>query len=244
MLRRIWSRLTRRHLRPPAVAGYRAYTTQFDLEVRAADLPKVIGRTGEEAFREYAAEFDYAMAAWRAKADLAAIAAIDRIRGVGGFEPADTVASLLIDHSGSLRGQRAIIATALAEVVAELWSRLGISYELLGFTTRSWQGGQSRALWQSAGCPADPGRLCDLLHIIYRAADESIPGAPWAIRNLMRRELLKENVDGEAILWAAGRLRKRPEKHKLLVVVSDGAPVDDSTLAANDLEFSIATSRR
>ena len=97
-----------------------------------------------------------------------------------------------------------------------------------------WRGGKSRWSWRRAGRPASPGRLCDLLHIIYRSADETIAGPPWSIRNLLRREILKENIDGEAVLWAAHRLRGRSEKRKILVVVSDGAPVDDSTLAAND----------
>jgi cobaltochelatase CobT len=217
-----------------STTGYRAYTTKFDLEIRAEDLPKLFGRTGEDTLRRYVSEFDRAMTEWRAMADLAAIEAVDRIKAGGALAPKDTVASLLIDHSGSLRGQRAIIATALAEIVADFWSRLGISFEILGFTTRTWHGGYSRWWWRLAGRPANPGRLCDLLHIIYRSADQSTPGAPWSIRNLMRRELLKENVDGEAILWAAHRLRSRPENRKMLVVVSDGAPVDDATLAAND----------
>jgi cobaltochelatase CobT len=142
-----------------------------------------------------------------------------------------------MDHSGSLRGQRAIIATALAQVVADFWSRLGIRYEILGFTTRSWKGGQSRQAWQAAGSPPDPGRLCDLLYIIYRSADSTNPGAPWTMHNLLRRDLLKENIDGEAIMWAARRLRDCRETRKLLVVVSDGVPADDSTLLANDPEF-------
>jgi cobaltochelatase CobT len=193
-----------------------------------------MGFADEHTFRRYVAEFDRAMTEWRAMVDLAAIEAVSRVKTAGTLDLEDTVASLLIDHSGSIRGPRAIIAVAVAEIVADFWSHLGIAYEILGFTTRSWRGGNSRSSWRRAGRPANPGRLCDLLHIIYRSADQTSAGAPWLIRNLMRREILKENVDGEAILWAADRLRGRPEKRKLLVVVSDGAPVDDSTLAAND----------
>ena len=132
-----------------------------------------------------------------------------------------------------MRNQPSIIATTLATIVAECWSLLGIRYEILGFTTRSWRGGRPRRHWIMAGRPAYPGRLCELLHIVYRSADDTCAGAPQSIRNMMREELLKENVDGEAVMWAAERLRKRPEMRKVLVVVSDGAPVDDATLAAN-----------
>jgi cobaltochelatase CobT len=215
--------------------GYRAYTTQFDLEVNAADLAKSLRLGGESAFHSYALEFDRALAGWQAAANIVAVESTAQIKSiVSAASLKDTVASLLIDHSGSMRGQRAMIVTAMTEIIAEYWSRLGISYEILGFTTRSWKGGLSRRKWLRAGRPANPGRLCDLLHIIYRSADDTYPGAPWLIRSLLRPELLKENIDGEALLWAARRLRQRTEHRKLLVVVSDGAPVDDSTISAND----------
>jgi cobaltochelatase CobT len=220
---------------PPPDGGYRIFTTQYDLEIRVEDLPKVMGWLDEAAFRDYALECDRTVDAWRAAADLAAIAAVDRVKAANSTgNLRDTVACLLIDHSGSMRGQRAILGTAVADIVADFWSRIGIAYEILGFTTQSWRGGRSRHAWRRIGQPPNPGRLCDLLHIIYRSADETVPGAPWSIRNLMRRELLKENIDGEAILWAVRRLRARPEQRRVLVVMSDGVPVDDSTLAAND----------
>src|SRR5262249_4401889 len=194
--------------------------------------------SGAQAFNEYAAAYDQGMGSWRAAADIAAMNSVQSVRSsTSSSILAQTVAALLIDHSGSMRGQRAIIATALAEIVAEYWNRLGIAYELLGFTTCSWHGGNSRKAWERAGRPANPGRLCDLLHIIYRSADETNPGAPWTIRNIMRRELLKENVDGEALVWAARRLGENPQPRKMLLVVSDGAPVDDSTIAENDPEI-------
>jgi len=145
----------------------------------------------------------------------------------------DTVVTLLIDNSGSMRGRPISIAAICADILARTLERCGVRTEILGFTTRAWKGGQSREAWLQAGRPARPGRLNDLRHIIYKAAD-----APWrrARRNLglmMREGLLKENIDGEALLWAHGRLLARPEDRRILMVISDGAPVDDSTLSVN-----------
>ncbi|HFA59970.1 MAG TPA: cobaltochelatase subunit CobT, partial [Rhodospirillales bacterium] len=145
----------------------------------------------------------------------------------------DTVVSLLIDNSGSMRGRPITIAAMSAEILARTLERCGVKVEILGFTTRAWKGGQSREAWLRAGKPPQPGRLNDLRHIVYKAAD-----APWrrARRGLglmLREGLLKENIDGEAILWAHERLLARPEQRRILMVISDGAPVDDSTLSAN-----------
>jgi len=145
----------------------------------------------------------------------------------------DTVVSLLIDNSGSMRGRPITIAAMSAEILARTLERCGVKVEILGFTTRAWKGGQSREAWLKAGKPPQPGRLNDLRHIVYKAAD-----APWrrARRGLglmLREGLLKENIDGEAILWAHQRLLARPEQRRILMVISDGAPVDDSTLSAN-----------
>lgn len=145
----------------------------------------------------------------------------------------DTVVSLLIDNSGSMRGRPISIAAISADILARTLERCGVKVEILGFTTRAWKGGQSREAWLSQGRPPGPGRLNDLRHIVYKAADE-----PWrrARRNLglmMREGLLKENIDGEALLWAHGRLIARPEERRVLMVISDGAPVDDSTLSVN-----------
>ncbi|MCS6987236.1 MAG: cobaltochelatase subunit CobT [Sphingomonadaceae bacterium] len=145
----------------------------------------------------------------------------------------DTVVSLLIDNSGSMRGRPISIAAISADILARTLERCGVKTEILGFTTRAWKGGQSREDWLAAGRPPQPGRLNDLRHIVYKPAD-----APWrrARRNLglmMREGLLKENIDGEALLWAHGRLIARPEDRRILMVISDGAPVDDSTLSAN-----------
>lgn len=145
----------------------------------------------------------------------------------------DTVVSLLIDNSGSMRGRPISIAAACADILARTLERCGVKVEILGFTTKAWKGGQSREKWLKANKPAGPGRLNDLRHIIYKGAD-----APWrrARRNLglmMREGLLKENIDGEALHWAHERLRVRHEQRKILMMISDGAPVDDSTLSVN-----------
>ncbi|HEX8621286.1 MAG TPA: cobaltochelatase subunit CobT [Allosphingosinicella sp.] len=145
----------------------------------------------------------------------------------------DTVVSLLIDNSGSMRGRPISIAAISADILARTLERCGVKVEILGFTTRAWKGGQARETWLAAGRPPGPGRLNDLRHIVYKAADE-----PWrrARKNLglmMREGLLKENIDGEALLWAHHRLIARPEERRILMVISDGAPVDDSTLSVN-----------
>ncbi len=146
----------------------------------------------------------------------------------------DTVVTLLIDNSGSMRGRPISIAAISAEIMARTLERCGVKTEILGFTTRAWKGGQSRESWLEAGRPQNPGRLNDLRHIIYKKADE-----PWrrAKRNLglmMREGLLKENIDGEALLWAHNRIINRPEERRIMMVISDGAPVDDSTLSVNN----------
>ncbi|MCW5685805.1 MAG: cobaltochelatase subunit CobT [Pseudolabrys sp.] len=145
----------------------------------------------------------------------------------------DTVVTLLLDNSGSMRGRPITVAATCADILARTLERCGVKVEILGFTTRAWKGGQSREAWLASGKPANPGRLNDLRHIIYKAAD-----APWrrARKNLglmMREGLLKENIDGEALDWAHKRLLARPEQRKILMMISDGAPVDDSTLSVN-----------
>jgi cobaltochelatase CobT len=145
----------------------------------------------------------------------------------------DTVVTLLIDNSGSMRGRPITVAAMSADILARTLERCGVKVEILGFTTRAWKGGQSRERWITAGKPAHPGRLNDLRHIIYKPAD-----APWrrARRSLglmLREGILKENIDGEALLWAHNRLIARSEQRRILMVISDGAPVDDSTLSVN-----------
>ncbi len=145
----------------------------------------------------------------------------------------DTVVTLLIDNSGSMRGRPITVAAMCGDILARTLERCSVKVEILGFTTRAWKGGQSRERWVAEGKPRNPGRLNDLRHIIYKPAD-----APWrrARKNLglmLREGLLKENIDGEALLWAYRRLTARPERRRILMVISDGAPVDDSTLSVN-----------
>jgi cobaltochelatase CobT len=145
----------------------------------------------------------------------------------------DTVVTLLIDNSGSMRGRPITIAAICADILARTLERCAVKVEILGFTTRAWKGGSSRERWISSGKPANPGRLNDLRHIVYKPAD-----APWrrarkSLGLMLREGILKENIDGEALHWAHQRLLARPEERRILMVISDGAPVDDSTLSVN-----------
>jgi cobaltochelatase CobT len=145
----------------------------------------------------------------------------------------DTVVTLLLDNSGSMRGRPIMVAACCADILARTLERCGVKVEILGFTTRAWKGGQAREAWLAAGKPPNPGRLNDLRHIIYKTAD-----APWrrarrSLALMMREGLLKENIDGEALGWAHARLMARPEQRRILMMISDGAPVDDSTLSVN-----------
>ena len=145
----------------------------------------------------------------------------------------DTVVTLLIDNSGSMRGRPISIAAISADILARTLERCGVKTEILGFTTRAWKGGQSRESWLAAGRPPQPGRLNDVRHIVYKKADEPWRRARTNLGLMMREGLLKENIDGEALLWAHARLLARPEERRILMVISDGAPVDDSTLSVN-----------
>ncbi|MBW8842931.1 MAG: cobaltochelatase subunit CobT [Sphingomonadales bacterium] len=145
----------------------------------------------------------------------------------------DTVVTLLIDNSGSMRGRPISIAAISADILARTLERCGVKTEILGFTTRAWKGGQARESWLAAGRPPQPGRLNDVRHIVYKQADEPWRRAKPSLGLMMREGLLKENIDGEALLWAHARLIGRPEERKIMMVISDGAPVDDSTLSVN-----------
>ena len=145
----------------------------------------------------------------------------------------DTVVTLLLDNSGSMRGRPIMIAAMCADILGRTMERCAVKTEILGFTTRAWKGGQSREKWTIDGKPAHPGRLNDLRHIVYKSADEPWRRAKKNLGLMMREGLLKENIDGEALMWAHNRLMARPEQRKILMVISDGAPVDDSTLSVN-----------
>jgi len=149
----------------------------------------------------------------------------------------DTVVTLLIDNSGSMRGRPITIAAICADILSRTLERCSVKVEILGFTTKNWKGGQSREAWNKNGKPKTPGRLNDLRHIIYKGADTHWRQSKSNIGLMLKEGLLKENIDGEAITWAFNRLKKRKEERKILMVISDGAPVDDSTLSVNSGDF-------
>ncbi|MFN3863401.1 MAG: cobaltochelatase subunit CobT [Erythrobacter sp.] len=250
---------------PPSV-DYKAYTTRFDEEVAAPDLcdaeeldrlrayldsqltglQGVVTRLANRLQRRLMAQqnrswdFDQEEgvldAARLARVIISPGTALSfKVERDVAFK--DTIVTLLIDNSGSMRGRPISIAAISADILARTLERCGVKTEILGFTTRAWKGGQSREAWLADGKPPNPGRLNDLRHIIYKQADE-----PWrrARRNLglmMREGLLKENIDGEALIWAHSRLLYRPEERRILMVISDGAPVDDSTLSVNSAGY-------
>ena len=149
----------------------------------------------------------------------------------------DTIVTLLIDNSGSMRGRPITIAAICADILSRTLERCSVKVEILGFTTKNWKGGQSREFWNKNGKPKTPGRLNDLRHIIYKSADTHWRQAKNNLGLMLKEGLLKENIDGEAISWSFSRLKKRKEERKILMVISDGAPVDDSTLSVNSGDF-------
>jgi cobaltochelatase CobT len=244
----------------PAV--YRAFTTEFDevveadalcdadeltrlrslLDQQLAHLQSVISRLANRLQRRLLAK---QARAWEFDLDEGVLDAARLARIVTNptyplsykrekeTEFRDTVVTLLIDNSGSMRGRPITVAAMSADILARTLERCGVKVEILGFTTRAWKGGQARERWIAAGKPANPGRLNDLRHIVYKPAD-----APWrrarkSLGLMLREGILKENIDGEALIWAHSRLLARSEQRRILMVISDGAPVDDSTLSVN-----------
>ncbi|MGJ4944422.1 cobaltochelatase CobT-related protein [Bradyrhizobium sp. HKCCYLS1011] len=217
---------------------YRAYTTRFDREVDAAGIDNVLGPLSKKdraALDEAWHVFQTDLLPWRTRLHIRAAEIAAEIRArLSEQERADTTVTLLVDQSGSMRGQKMIFAAASADIAQEFLANLGMSCEVLGFTTSSWRGGRSRAQWRWYLRPRRPGRLNDLLHIIYKdAKNQRASSGDHAFRQMLRPDLPKENIDGEAVLWAADRLRRLPQHRKFLIFLSDGAPVDDSTLLAN-----------
>jgi cobaltochelatase CobT len=153
------------------------------------------------------------------------------------FDFKDTIVTLLIDNSGSMRGRPITIAALCADILSRTLERCSVKVEVLGFTTKNWKGGKSRETWAKTDKPKNPGRLNDLRHIIYKGADTHWRQAKNNIGLMLKEGLLKENIDGEAISWAYNRIKKRKEERKILMVISDGAPVDDSTLSVNSGDF-------
>jgi cobaltochelatase CobT len=231
--------------RPPTPrnsTSYHVYTREFDVIVEAEKLDSVLGRLPrdqEAAHAEAWATFSYALQGWRTKAHLTALAAAERIRmAVDAGELADTAISILVDQSGSMRGQSMLLVAAACDIAQDFLVHLGVTTEVLGFTTVRWKGGKSRELWVRTGKRPLPGRLSDLLHIVYRSADDrraSTGGNHF--KPMLRPDLPKENVDGEAIEWAVDRLMAMPARRRTLLILSDGVPADDSTLMANDAGF-------
>ena len=246
--------------------GYRVFTTRFDEEVAAADLAEpaelerlrgyldrqleplrgAVGRLANKLQRRLMAqqsrswEFDREEGLLDA-ARLARVVANPtlplsfKVEKEAPFR--DTVVSILIDNSGSMRGRPISIAAVSADVLARTLERCQVKVEILGFTTRAWKGGQSREAWLAAGRPATPGRLNDLRHIIYKGADAPWRRARMSLGLMMKEGLLKENIDGEALEWAHRRLARRAEARRIMMVISDGAPVDDSTLSVNPANY-------
>jgi cobaltochelatase CobT len=246
--------------------GYHAYTTRFDEEVPAEDLcdPEelsrlrhqldlqlatlhgVVSRLANRLQRRLMAQqtrswsFDLEegiLDAGRLSRIVANPSLSLSYKQERETEFRDTVVSLLLDNSGSMRGRPISVAAACGDILARTLERCNVKVEILGFTTRAWKGGQSRELWVTNNKPPNPGRLNDLRHIIYKAADTPWRRARTNLGLMLREGLLKENIDGEALLWAWRRLKARPEARKILMVISDGAPVDDSTLSANPASY-------
>jgi hypothetical protein len=213
------------------------------------------GRPSQEPYWAYSLEFDETISAKRLIGDAKktiqlqsllsdAVGGIKRRRGKTpelfralADQDNDIAVTLLLDNSGSLRGPSITWNAAWVTVLSEQFDVLGIQHEILGYTTRSWKGGQSRERWMANGKPKNPGRLCDLRHIIYKSFDEPATNVAASCAIMMQEGLLKENIDGEALLWANARLEKEIAKRKVLFNLSDGAPVDDSTLATNPGNF-------
>jgi len=215
---------------------YRAFTNEFDEIISAKSLKE------DETFRSirwnlrclrYAFDFRKTRHLVRTREIIS-----DFETNRASLASSDIVAVVLVDHSGSLRrDNRAFLALNSVELITDFLCMLDVPHEILGFTTSSWRGGKSRTKWMDRGKPESPGRLCDLLYIVYREFDEPSHQAPPELLHILNYDLLKENVDGEALLTAASRLERRAESHKLVFMVSDGAPVDDSTLLANGSEY-------
>ncbi|MBK8082450.1 MAG: cobaltochelatase subunit CobT [Devosia sp.] len=242
---------------------YRAFTTRHDQVARAEDLvPQHLMRAAQEALDKRRGASKRAMArlvaqlqrrlmarqtrswAFDLEEGLVDASRLDRVVVNPGFADAykqeeesqfrDTCVTLLIDNSGSMRGKTIELACVAADLICAALENCTVATEVLGFTTLGWKGGQSAQEWMRAGRPANPGRLNDLLHVVYKSADEAYRRARLNLCAMMSADLLKENIDGEALAWAARRLLARPEQRRILMVISDGAPVDQATIEVNE----------
>lgn len=226
-----------------AGASYRAYTTAFDQIIESENLHSLLGSQKFTTETDLAAEWrsiELSLLPWKTSLLVKAAKIDSEIRTkLTPHDRQQIAVAFLIDQSGSMKGQKMLFTAAAIDVAQELLSTLGAAVEVLGFTTAHWKGGQSRQLWIKNGRPKLPGRLNDLLHIAYRDAKDTRTSSLGVVPMLtmLRPDILKENIDGEAIEWAYSRLRKLREARKFLVVLSDGAPVDDSTLNENAASY-------
>lgn len=205
---------------------YRVFTTDFDRVCDADSLPRrplsvATAKLDEERWAASVVD-EAAIDDWIARADMH-------------LSAGDLATTLLVDHSGSMSDGNVVIALAAARTYASALLRLGVAHEVLGFTTRSWKGGHARSLWHANGGPIRPGRLCDLLHIIYSRPEDTTSDA--FLRPMLNVDIFKENVDGEAVQWAATRLLARPMSRRLLIVLGDGVPSDSTTTRVNGLHY-------
>jgi cobaltochelatase CobT len=217
----------------PEGTPYKIYTTEYDVEIRAEEIAGRLSEISSD-HPKY----------WRKEGDIDWITAIENAKGralalsqesSSASLPEnlnDVAISLLIDHSGSMKGETMIAVASMAKTLTEALITKGANVELLGYTTAGWQGGFARSCWNEQGRPPYPGRLCALMHIVYKAADDGQLNDA-AFEAMLNPGIVYENIDGEAIEWAERRLLARPEQHRILIVISDGAPVDDSTLTQN-----------
>lgn len=216
---------------------YRAFTTAFDEIVGETQLSTLLPELSLEqkrSFDDANQRFDTLFIGERVEIAASGATLIrDLQQALSADERCRTVVSFLIDHSGSMRGLRMMSALLAVEGAVDALDHAGIATEILGFTTASWKGGKSRQAWRWAGKPSNPGRLCDIRHLVYGAADRHTRH-PWHLRMALRSDMLRENIDGEAMIWAAARLDSTKWVRRIICLVSDGAPVDDSTLLAND----------
>lgn len=221
--------------------GYRIYTKAHDRELRLSELDNVLGPLTAADWRKFEASkaaCSVGLAEWQAEANARALLWRNKLASLN--TEADrkaTCVTILLDLSGSMRDQRIMTVRGVLGVFGVVPEALGIQFEILGFTTARWQGGLSRRDWLNSGKPQWPGRLNDLLHVVIVDPDVRESARTAAFEQLLRPDLLKENIDGEAIEWASARLSARNATRRALIVVSDGASVDDSTLQANDNDY-------
>ncbi len=246
----------------PEAFGYKVFTRQYDEEIAAEDLStpdelerlrsfldkelrhlqSAVGRLANKLQRKLMAQqsraWDFDLEEGQLDTARLTRVVIDPLHALSFKQERDTtfkdtVVTLLLDNSGSMRGRPIMVAACCADILARTLERCGVKVEILGFTTKAWKGGQAREAWLAAAKPANPGRLNDLRHIVYKSADAPWRRAKRSLALMMREGLLKENIDGEALAWAHRRLLARPERRRILMMISDGAPVDDSTLSVN-----------